>query len=294
VLPLAFIVMICMLQDRRRPLWPVAVMMIPFVVLIVASMVDSSNAYITMIRIYYILFAVGMAIYMVRAVRQYGRWLRDNYADLENKEVWQSIVVLAAILLTLTIYTSGSGGMAYEYIVQLCGIVLTYYLLWRVETLSDLSAQAEKPIQTASQTEEQLTVTPSDAPTDTATDTLSDTHSDIEELLQKFCVDTQLYLEHDLSVSQLAQTIGTNRTYLSQYFSSQQTTYNSYINTLRINHFVNIYREAVAAGQPFTVQLLSARSGYHSYSTFSLAFKQRMGQSVSAWIRQQAESAADV
>ena len=31
---------------------------------------------------------------MVRALRQYGRWLRDNYADLEHKEVWQSFVVL--------------------------------------------------------------------------------------------------------------------------------------------------------------------------------------------------------
>jgi len=33
---------------------------------------------------------------------------------------------------------------------------------------------------------------------------------------------------------------------------------------------------------------LAARSGYRSYSTFSLAFKQRMGQSVTAWIPQQA------
>ena len=29
---------------------------------------------------------------MVCAIRTYGHWLRDNYADLEHKEVWQSFV----------------------------------------------------------------------------------------------------------------------------------------------------------------------------------------------------------
>ena len=36
---------------------------------------------------------------MVRALRLYGRWLRDNYADLEHKEVWQSFIVLAILLI---------------------------------------------------------------------------------------------------------------------------------------------------------------------------------------------------
>ena len=107
----------------------------------------------------------------------------------------------------------------------------------------------------------------------------------IGSLLQQYCVDTQLYLQHDLTLAQLAKAVGTNRYYLSQYFSSQGLTYNLYINNLRINHFVSLYREAVAAQRPFTVVQLASNSGYRSYSTFSLAFKQRMGQNVSAWMR---------
>ena len=56
--------------------------------------------------------------------------------------------------------------------------------------------------------------------------------------------------------------------------------YNVYINDLRIKHFVSLYREAIAANRSFTAQQLAHDSGYQSYSTFSLAFKQRMGQSV--------------
>jgi AraC-like DNA-binding protein len=107
-------------------------------------------------------------------------------------------------------------------------------------------------------------------------------------LLQHYCIDTQLYLQHDLTLAQLAQAIGTNRFYLSKYFSSQGTTYNAYINDLRINHFVSLYRQAVDTRRPFTAQELAHQSGYRSYSTFSLAFKQRMGQAVTIWMRDNA------
>ena len=209
---------------------------------------------------------------MVREVRRYGRWLRDNYADLEHKEVWQSFLVLATILLMFGIYVSGVGGLVYEYVVQVGGILLICYLLWRVEMLSDLSIRQPQSVN------EEMVTTEEQAARD-----------DIGLLLQQHCIDTQLYLQHDLTVTQLAQAIGTNRFYLGQYFSRQDTTYNAYINNLRINHFVSLYRETIAAQRAFTAQQLAHDSGYRSYSTFSLAFKQRMGQSVTAWMRHSAE-----
>ena len=52
---------------------------------------------------------------------------------------------------------------------------------------------------------------------------------------------------------------------------------------------MSLYREATATGQTVTAQQLANDSGYRSYSTFSLAFKQRMGQSVTAWMREMAK-----
>ena len=40
-----------------------------------------------------------------------------------------------------------------------------------------------------------------------------------------------------------------------------------------------------AAGQCLCARQFASDSGYRSYSTFSLAFKQRMGQSVTEWLR---------
>jgi AraC-like DNA-binding protein len=261
-----------MLQDRRRPLWPVAVMVAPLVVGNAFSVATRSDVLLPVLFVYFLLMWLGLIIYMVRAIRQYGRWLRDNYADLEHKEVWQGFVVLVIFFLVYTIYSLDAGELIYEFATEVINIVLICYLLWRVETLSDLSISQSLAVNEGTVTTEEQ------APSD-----------DLGPYLQKYCIDTQLYLQHDLTITQLAQALGTNRFYLSKYFSRQGITYNAYINDLRIHHFISLYREAVADLRPFTAQQLAHDSGYRSYSTFSLAFKQRMGLSVTVWMRDSAE-----
>lgn len=265
IFPLVIVTLFVMLQDRRRPLWPAAVMVAPLVVGMALCVASRSLAFLPILYVYLILLSIGLIIYMVRALRQYGHWLRDNYADLEHKEVWQSFTVLGVFLLLFGIYSISAKSPVYGFTLQVYDIVLTFFLVWRVETLSDLSISQSQ-----------------DFPTDQKNHT-----DDIEPLLQKFCADTQLYLQHDLTIAQLAKAIGTNRFYLSQYFSSKDINYNTYINDLRIKHFISLYREADATNSHFTIQQLANDSGYRSYSTFNFAFKQRMGLTAREWAKLQ-------
>ena len=275
VIPLAIIILLTMLQDRRRPLWPVAVMMAPLVIGNAWGVAICSYALLPILYVYFLLMCLGLIIYMVRALRQYGRWLRDNYADLEHKEVWQSFVVLAIMLLFFAFYAVIYKGPAYLYAMQIISAVFICYLLWRVETLSDLSLSQQQslPADLSVSVNEESDVSPK---------ILID---NIGPLLQKYCIDTQLYLQHDLTLLQLAKAVGTNRFYLSRYFSNQGTTYNAYINDLRINHFISLYHEAVDAQRSFTAQQLALESGYRSYSTFGDVIKRKTGKSVTAWMK---------
>ncbi len=277
--PLAIILLLTMLQDRRRPLWPVAVVIAPLVVGNALCVTTSSYALYPIIHGYFLLMCIGIIIYMVCATRQYGRWLRDNYADLEHKEVWQSFVVLAVMLLVFVIYAFTNEGLTYIYAMQVIVAVLVFYLLWRVETLSDLSVPVNDVEEEADVT---VDVEDKDLPLSI--------RNHIGVLLQQHCIDKQLYLQHDLNISQLAKTIGVNRLYLTKYFSSQGTNYNAYINDLRIQHFVTLYHEAVASHRSFSAQQLAQESGFYTYRTFSDAFKRKIGYTVSAWIKAQNEA----
>ena len=278
IIPLTIIVLLTMLQDRRRPLWPVAVMIAPLIVGLTWCIASRSGDLLPVLYAYFLLMWLGVIIYMVCAIRQYGRWLRDNYADLEHKEVWQNFLVLGIFLLVYVIYSLDEGGLIFEYAMEVTDVIVVGYLLWRVETLSDLSSSI--------QTDTIITTNDAEEKTDTPeSNGLSPTvSSNIGSLLKRFCEEPQLYLQHDISAMQLAKQIGTNRVYLSKYFASQGITYSTYINGLRIQHFIYLYHEAVATHQPITVQQLADKSGFHSYSTFNAAFKQIMGMTATEWM----------
>jgi len=270
--------LLAMLQDRKRTVWPVIIATIPYMALLGLSIVYLDSYFLNISVAYILLLYVLFTVYMVFAVRQYRRWLRDNYADLEHKEVWLSYLIIIAFSLFIIIYGFDDGNIIINYLVQFIGLALIGLLLWRVETLQQMDvATVEDTAETPAEPEE---VAPSTIP------------SDIGPLLERHCEDEQLYLQHDLSLSQLAQAIGTNHFYLSQYFTQQGQTYNAYINGLRIRHFINLYHEAVASQCSITAQQLAHESGFRSYSTFSAAFKQRMGQTVTAWMRDTAEASA--
>ena len=310
LIPLSVSVLLVMLQDRRRPLWPVGVMVAPAIVGLTACIVNRNDAIIPFLYGYQLALGIVLLLYMVRATRQYGHWLRDNYADLEHKEVWQSLLVLAIILLVFGIYSFALKGPAYKYISQANNFLLVGFLLWRVETLSDLSHAHLQEFPEGdgadSHTEREHGKCPStgddgehlssdsfDNLTSSFQDRSASPHGfsqNIEPLLKQYCEESRLYLQYDISANTLAKKIGTNRVYLSRHFALQGTTYNAYINGLRIQHFINLYNEAVATHQPIVAKQLAYQSGFRSYSTFSAAFKQIMGMTVTEWMLNRAES----
>ena len=267
--------LLAMLQDRRRPVWPALVTMIPFVALCGAVMAFPSKLIEQIAAAYLVLLGLLFTAHMIFAIRQYGRWLNDNYADLENKKVWLCQTVALGCMLLFVLYVLAVD-MVLIWFIHIIVLVLVGLLLWRVETLPLLAQNTAEP----SPNPQHLTPTSTISTIDL---------EQIDRLLKEHCVATQLYLQHELSLQDLAQAIGTNRSYLSQYFSRKSITYNTYINNLRIDYFIKRYQELTAARQAVVAQELAYESGFSSYRTFSRAFTQRMGQSVTTWMGQSTE-----
>ena len=282
LIPLIMGMLLAMLQDRCRPLWPFILTSLPVAALFAVIAYRHDLVLVPWVQGFFILMTVVMFIYMAIAVRQYSLWLRNNYADLENKEVWQSFMVLAICLLVLSFYIYSSSGMTYEYAVQVFDYLFIAILLWRVETLQTLENNDDSDDIIEATGLEEVMALQSSAPQATIPD-------NIGQLLEHYCEGGQLYLRQDITLSQLSKAIGTNRYYLSQYFTRQDTTYNAYINSLRIQHFVRLYQEASVAKRSFTALQLAQECGFRSYSTFAIAFKQRMGQTVSTWMHNTAK-----
>jgi AraC-like DNA-binding protein len=259
-------------------------------------MANPSNLFKQMVMIYLLLLSALFTVYMVFAIRRYDRWLNDNYADLEHKRVWLSQVVAFLCMLLFVLYVVAED-MVLIYSLHIVDLVLIFLLLWRVETLPQLDAAPAEEAHTPQAPDRLVSTEPAEStyvpetmpimptqPEQPLADPINIDVDQMEQLLKEHCEATRLYLENDLTLQMLAQAMGTNRSYLSQYFSRQGITYNTYINGLRINHFISRCRELSAAGQDIPIQQLALESGFGSYRTFSRAFLQRTGKSVTVWM----------
>ena len=277
-MPLMMVMLLRMLQDRKRKIWPIIVALIPLIGIAVWGIVNHDDRAETAIEYYMRFVCICFIIYYVYALWQYNRWLHDNFADLQHKEVWQSLVFIACILFVYGAYTWWFFvGMTSEFLAQVNTFIIIGFILWRVETLQKLETY-EEDIEKQGDAET-ITLANEDSK---ATAYLPDS---IGKLLKERCEDTQLYLQHELTLQQLSLAIGTNRTYLGAYFAQQGITYNAYINRLRVEHFVRLYNEEKDSSQPVTAKTIAQQSGFRSYTTFSLAFKNFMGTTVAEWMK---------
>ena len=269
LVPLVMSLLLRMLQDRQRPLWPWFLAQVPVLVAAIVGIVRHDGFYGFDLTTYWQIAVITVfAIYYVFALKRYSRWLQENYADLEHKEVWQSLLFVAVLFVVYEVYFTNPGEMTREYLAQVETFAIIVFLLWRVETLQKLD-------------DRQADIHQNNEPAPLS----QPSTIDISQQLETYCETQQLYLQHDITLQQLATAIGTNRTYLSNYFVLQGITYNTYINRLRIDHFIRLYNENNKAGRSMTAIQLAQQSGFHSYSTFAAAFKQFHGLSFTEWMK---------
>ena len=98
----------------------------------------------------------------------------------------------------------------------------------------------------------------------------------VEGVLERIVEEQQLYLVKNLTLTDLAEAMGTNRTYVSNYLSQVRgQTFYDYINQIRIEKkSVPLLREH----PEYTLDYVANESGFASISTFRRAFLKLTGK----------------
>ncbi len=83
----------------------------------------------------------------------------------------------------------------------------------------------------------------------------------------------QFYLDSDVNIDWIANTLGTNRHYVSDYFNKVlHCTFNEYINNLRLNHAAKLIKEGLVQKSQ-----ICYKAGFNNDHTFRRLFKQKFG-----------------
>lgn len=220
------------------------------------------------------LYSGSIVLIVSFAARRYNKYVRNNYSYSENIDVsWlkKATVILAICLLVWIfagIYITTWGDCIYHFLSILLWFIILYYSEYQISipmpnNLKKGNLLAKEPAE-----EEECCI---------KTESGYNVYTHIfKEKLQKIMEEQKLYLNPKLTVNDVANAIGTNRTYLSSYFNNElNTTFYDYINTLRIEES----SKPLLAVFPYTMNIdeIAEASGFNSISTFRRAFLKKTG-----------------
>lgn len=195
-------------------------------------------------------------------IPRYNRALKDRFSYTENVNLnWMRVIlytfyailglwIVDCLIIHLnaeSIYMVGS---------LILWMVIDYFIYRHESVLDELQEESPAP-----------------AAVDVAKST--DLSSRIEAL---FTVE-KIYLKPQLKLSDVARAVGTNRTYVSNWFNRDAgTTFYDYVNTLRVQHACELL-----VSSDVSVKCVAEMSGFNSSQAFIRVFSRVMGMSPTAY-----------
>ena len=230
----------------------------------------------------FLIQAVSVLIYAVRRLYLYRNRLENFFSDVDARDINRHWAVLwgVMILLLLFVVISASGYMmyvGYDVWVTLTywflGALL-YYICYNVQ-LSHYTAEVFEQDLVLADTVEQKQGYMDSAPYAGLL-----LREKILPELTRLMEEEKLFLKNDLRLDELAQTMQTNRTYISRLIHEEfGCNFSEYINGIRIS-----YAKEIAGQNPhFTQEYIASASGFTNPFTFSRTFKRQAGMTFREW-----------
>ncbi len=224
---------------------------------------------------------LGSMLYVRVLLHRYSRRLKDCYSNVDDKDelatyfVFYAIFALQALTLLYATFVAVMRwpNLPVQQLMYVVFAVVLFMVGRSVLNLRFTSADLEY---------QQAQVGQEPAKSEPLAEMVNDTMlSALNKRLQQLMDSEKLYLQSNLTLDDLSQKLGTNRTYLSQLLNKTYgVRFSDYINMQRVAHAEILLMEP---NVEYSLDWIATESGFSSTSTFYRAFRQKHGCTPSAW-----------
>ena len=229
----------------------------PFIILGTISIFTEHEVFYYILVGFFWLYGTTVMIITFINIPKYNRFLREHYSYEENINLrWLYIVLLSFTGLMVAYTICSIFDTVVGDIIYMSGSILCWawicYCIQRQESVLD-ELENVKTIEIPVDEEEPGT----------------NNLPELDEVIETRFIAKQLYLNPQLKLGDMAQAIGTNRTYLSRYLNDVlNTNFYDYVNALRLNHA----RQMIENAKELNIMTIAQLAGFNSYSTFRRTF----------------------
>ena len=207
-----------------------------------------------------------MVVYYIVLYRRFAHELKTNYSSISRSmlrglRVQWAVSILMLVVFTLCVTYDSLFWNSLDILVNAFAACVFVY------TSENMMPIPEKDTDTSVTS---VIINKNETTRIDKTDTLVGTDLQgvhIAEAMRRECEGKLLFCNPDLTLAELALAVGTNRTYLGEWFSENDTTFYQYINTLRIRHAADLLLST-----DYTIKQIQVDSGFSSRTTFCKYF----------------------
>ncbi len=267
--PIMAILLLYALQPKWLNQWKIAAMVTPFFILTLLNIISKGDASVFLAtQLYGFVFATVFGVIIFILTFKCDLYIDANYSDKRQIDIkWIRYVIamtyaISALWFFFSIESSWLGDALY----YISTTILTSMLFYFTMNHREVVFPDFLTISTIFGNPNNNDIEPSVATRQFA---------EIEAKLKVAIHQDKVYLNAQLSLTDLANHIGTNRTYLSRYINNYKATpFINYINNFRCEEAQRLLKDK---DNNLSMMEISERSGFASYSTFRRVFKQKYG-----------------
>lgn len=220
-----------------------------------------------------VIFGIQVVGYLVSGyllARKYDHRIADFYSNLEGKElIWVKLLTISFLLTSiasLIVNVLGRGLFLTNDMVLAVPSVLFSSLFFIIGLQGN---KQDYTIHSLVEDEKKDRLVLSDVSNQMP-------HDELKVGLTRLLETTQVYLKHELRITELCRELNTNRTYLSNLINKEfNLSFNDLVNLYRVKHAVALIEASQSNG--LSLSDIAFDSGFGSISSFNRAFKKEKG-----------------
>ena len=234
------------------------------------------------VQIYTFTVSLALLIYLSLAIKRYTQMLRDNVGNMEYFDLrWSTLLIILFFVVQLLwgveslsqqawfSDTASERNLIFDTLYCFLIMIVMLFVMKKIIKQEVFVVSAEETEET--ETEEPVIVTP-------ANNVLI--NSNIEQTI----LEKRYYQDNTLTLQKLAQYLGTNRQYLSNYINQvKHMTFYDYINEFRLAEAKTLL-DGKGTDNQYSLEDISVMSGFNSYATFLRSFKKKYGTTPSQYL----------
>lgn len=282
-IPLMGVSLMTIVKAQHIRLVEMAFELMPLMICVIALLATGEHFVVMMASWYVVLYTIGVIIYVHFAARRYERWLNDTYANTGRRGVTWVLATLYILVGLVVIwyvlrylYPSLLNNVIYNLLSLVPWLFYAMRLMKQDFNTHDLAeAMAAEDNKETSQDEE------SDKDT---TKLKTWQEPKFGEAIRQFCTEEKNFTNTDLSIVDVAQAVGSNRTYVSRWCKEQGLDFSTFVAHIRLDR-----AEQLLLNTDLTINEVVAMTGFSNPRTFRNSFVARHGCTPSEFRQQKSE-----